>query len=253
MLNKLEKALGYKFRDPELLRMALTHTSCANEIYQDPLRSYERLEFLGDAVLELVSTETLFTLHPDMTEGQLAKMRAKAVSEEALSAIARDKLHVGPFILLGHGEAESGGAEKSSILCDIVESLIGATFLEHGIEGARKVVHRLIDDTLAEVATEGPALDWKTSLTVKAHELGLDEPRYRMSVSGPEYAQEFTAKATIGPKDDIIGKGTGTSKRKAQLAAAEMAWHELDRYAPALKAARKNGSSKHRRSGSAGN
>ena len=157
-------------------------------------------------MLELVSTETLFTLHPDMTEGQLAKMRAKAVSEEALSAIARDKLHVGPFILLGHGEAESGGAEKSSILCDIVESLIGATFLEHGIEGARKVVHRLIDDTLAEVATEGPALDWKTSLTVKAHELGLDEPRYRMSVSGPEYAQEFTAKATIGPKDDIIGK-----------------------------------------------
>lgn len=104
-------------------------------------------------------------------------------------------------------------------------------------------MHRLIDDTLAEVATEGPALDWKTSLTVKAHELGLDEPRYRMSVSGPEYAQEFTAKATIGPKDDIIGKGTGTSKRKAQLAAAEMAWHELDRYAPALKAARKNGSS----------
>ena len=92
---------------------------------------------MGDAVLELVSTETLFTLHPDMTEGQLAKMRAKAVSEEALSAIARDKLHVGPFILLGHGEAESGGAEKSSILCDIVESLIGATFLEHGSSTTR--------------------------------------------------------------------------------------------------------------------
>ena len=99
-------------------------------------------------------------------------MRAKAVSEESLSKIAREKLHVGPYILLGHGEAEQGGADKSSILCDIVESLIGATFLEHGIEGARKVVHRLIDDTLAEVATEGPALDWKTSLTVKAHELG---------------------------------------------------------------------------------
>ena len=115
-------------------------------------------------------------------------------------------------------------------------------------------MHRLIDDTLAEVATEGPALDWKTSLTVKAHELGLDEPRYRMSVSGPEYAQEFTAQAPPSARnDDIIGKGTGTSKRKAQLAAAEMAWHELDRYAPALKAARKNGSSKHRRSGSAGN
>ena len=248
--EELFSALGVTI-SPDLLIQALTHRSFSHE--HPGTSNYERLEFLGDAVLELVSTETLFTLHPDMTEGQLAKMRAKAVSEEALSAIARDKLHVGPFILLGHGEAESGGAEKSSILCDIVESLIGATFLEHGIEGARKVVHRLIDDTLAEVATEGPALDWKTSLTVKAHELGLDEPRYRMSVSGPEYAQEFTAKATIGPKDDIIGKGTGTSKRKAQLAAAEMAWHELDRYAPALKAARKNGSSKPRRSGSAGN
>ena len=221
--EELFSALGVTI-SPDLLIQALTHRSFSHE--HPGTSNYERLEFLGDAVLELVSTETLFTLHPDMTEGQLAKMRAKAVSEEALSAIARDKLHVGPFILLGHGEAESGGAEKSSILCDIVESLIGATFLEHGIEGARKVVHRLIDDTLAEVATEGPALDWKTSLTVKA---------------------------TIGPKDDIIGKGTGTSKRKAQLAAAEMAWHELDRYAPALKAARKNGSSKHRRSGSAGN
>ena len=230
MLNKLEKALGYKFRDPELLRMALTHTSCANEIYQDPLRSYERLEFLGDAVLELVSTETLFTLHPDMTEGQLAKMRAKAVSEEALSAIARDKLHVGPFILLGHGEAESGGAEKSSILCDIVESLIGATFLEHGIEGARKVVHRLIDDTLAEVATEGPALDWKTSLTVKAHGLGKEEPVYHMEVSGPEYAQIFTARVSLGENGDIIGIGKGSSKRKAQLAAAEAGWKSLDSF-----------------------
>ena len=248
--EELFSALGVTI-SPDLLIQALTHRSFSHE--HPGTSNYERLEFLGDAVLELVSTETLFTLHPDMTEGQLAKMRAKAVSEEALSAIARDKLHVGPFILLGHGEAESGGAEKSSILCDIVESLIGATFLEHGIEGARKVVHRLIDDTLAEVATEGPALDWKTSLTVKAHELGLDEPRYRMSVSGPEYAQEFTAKATIGPKDDIIGKGPGPSKRKAQLVAAEKAWHELDRYAPALKAARKNGSSKHRRSGSAGN
>ena len=203
-------------------------------------------------MLELVSTETLFTLHPDMTEGQLAKMRAKAVSEEALSAIARDKLHVGPFILLGHGEAESGGAEKSSILCDIVESLIGATFLEHGIEGARKVVHRLIDDTLAEVATEGPALDWKTSLTVKAHELGLDEPRYRMSVSGPEYAQEFTAKPPSARKTTSSAR---YRHQQAQGAARRggNAWHELDRYAPALKAARKNGSSKHRRSGSAGN
>ena len=164
--NVLLEALGTTIR-PELLVQALTHRSFSHE--HPGALNYERLEFLGDAVLELVSTETLFAAHPDMSEGQLAKMRAKAVSAESLSAIARTKLNVGPYILLGHGEAEQGGSEKSSILCDIVESLIGATFLEHGIDGAREVVHRLIDDTLAEVATEGPALDWKTSLEIKSH------------------------------------------------------------------------------------
>lgn len=223
--EELFSALGVTI-SPDLLIQALTHRSFSHE--HPGTSNYERLEFLGDAVLELVSTETLFTLHPDMTEGQLAKMRAKAVSEEALSAIARDKLHVGPFILLGHGEAESGGAEKSSILCDIVESLIGATFIQHGIDEARRVVHHLVDDTLAEVATEGLALDWKTSLTVKAHEMGLPDPHYQTSVAGPEYALEFTARAILGDGGEVIGVGTGSSKRKAQLAAAEMGWKALD-------------------------
>lgn len=224
--NELLEALGTTL-SPDLLVQALTHRSFSHE--HPGVANYERLEFLGDAVLELVSTETLFTIHPDMTEGQLAKMRAKAVSEDALSAIAKTKLKVGPYILLGHGEAEQGGAEKNSILCDIVESLIGATFLEHGIDEARKVIHRLIDDTLAEVATEGPALDWKTSLTVKAHGLGK-EPVYHMEVSGPEYAQIFTARVSLGENGDIIGIGKGSSKRKAQLAAAEAGWKSLDSF-----------------------
>ena len=218
--HELLEALGTTI-SPDLL----THRSFAHE--HPGAKHYERLEFLGDAVLELISTETLFRLHPDMSEGELAKMRAKAVSEEALSAIARTKLHVEPYILLGHGEAAQGGAQKSSILCDIVESLIGATFLEHGIDGARKVVHRLIDDTLAEVATEGPALDWKTSLTVKAHHLGKGEPVYHMAVSGPEYAQVFTARVSLGDDEEILGVGKGSSKRKAQLAAAAAAWKKL--------------------------
>lgn len=225
--NKLLEALGTTL-SPDLLVQALTHRSFSHE--HPGVANYERLEFLGDAVLELVSTETLFTIHPDMTEGQLAKMRAKAVSEDALSAIAKTKLKVGPYILLGHGEAEQGGAEKNSILCDIVESLIGATFLEHGIDEARKVIHRLIDDTLAEVATEGPALDWKTSLTVKAHGLGKEEPVYHMEVSGPEYAQIFTARVSLGENGDTIGIGKGSSKRKAQLAAAEAGWKSLDSF-----------------------
>ncbi|NEG69767.1 ribonuclease III [Bifidobacterium choloepi] len=223
--TELFEALGTTI-EPDLLVEALTHRSFSHE--HPGVKNYERLEFLGDAVLELVSTETLFKTHPDMTEGQLAKMRAKAVSEESLSKIAREKLHVGPYILLGHGESDQGGADKSSILCDIVEALIGATFVEYGIDGARAVVHRLVDDTLVEVATEGPALDWKTSLTVKAHDMGLGEPHYRMSVSGPEYAQEFMAQALLGDSSEIFGIGTGSSKRKAQLAAAEQAWKVLD-------------------------
>ena len=171
------------------------------------------------------------SLEEETTQGQTAvdeETAAKAVSEESLSKIAREKLHVGPYILLGHGEAEQGGADKSSILCDIVESLIGATFIQHGIDEARRVVHHLVDDTLAEVATEGPALDWKTSLTVKAHEMGLPDPHYQTSVAGPEYALEFTARAILGDGGEVIGVGTGSSKRKAQLAAAEMGWKALD-------------------------
>ena len=127
-------ALGTSI-SPDLLVEALTHRSFSHE--HPGTRNYERLEFLGDAVLELVSTETLFSKHPDMSEGQLAKLRAKAVSEWALSAVAREKLHVGPYILLGRGEMEQGGSNKDSILCDIVEALIGATFVEHGIDEAR--------------------------------------------------------------------------------------------------------------------
>ncbi|MFT8357024.1 MAG: ribonuclease III [Bifidobacterium aquikefiri] len=223
--DELLEALGCTV-SPELLVHALTHRSFANEHHGLP--NNERLEFLGDAVLELVSTETLFKTHPDMNEGQLAKMRAKAVSEEALSAIARTKLKLGPYILLGVGESTSGGADKSSILCDTVEALIGAVFVEHGIEGGRKVVHRLVDDTLAEVATEGPALDWKTSLTVKAHHMDLGEPHYRMKVSGPEFQQTFTAEVMLGDSTEILAQATGSSKRKAQLAAAEVAWKLLD-------------------------
>ncbi len=223
--RRLLDALGTTL-DSELLVQALTHRSFSHE--NPGALNYERLEFLGDAVLELVATETLYKVHPDMTEGQLAKMRAQAVSERALSTVAREKLHVGPYILLGHGEAEQGGANKSSILCDIVESLIGATFISHGIEEARKVIHHLLDDTLAEVATEGPALDWKTSLTVKAHERGYEDPHYLMAVDGPEYAPRFTARAVLDDGDEPLGIGYGPSKRKAQLAAAEQAWHKLD-------------------------
>lgn len=222
--HELFRELGNTI-SPELLVTALTHRSFSNE--NPGAENYERLEFLGDAVLELVVTETLFTKHPDFTEGQMAKIRAAAVSEESLSHIASTRLHIQPFILLGRGERTSGGADKPSIQCDIVESLIGSVFLEHGIEGARKTVHRLIDDTLAEKTTEGPALDWKTSLTVKAHEMGRGEVTYRMKVTGPAERPVFTASAFLGDETEPVGIATGTSKRKAQLAAAEKGWKRL--------------------------
>ncbi|WP_418969501.1 ribonuclease III [Alloscardovia omnicolens] len=221
---------------PEHLVEALTHRSFAHE--HEGTVSYERLEFLGDAVLELVVTETLFTQHPDYSEGAMAKIRAKAVSEEILAPIARNFLHVGPMILLGNGEADDGGADKDSILCDIVESLIGAVFVEHGIDAARETVHRLIDESLEKVSHEGPSLDWKTSLAKIAHELKINELTYRMEVGGPDYAQVFTAYAQLEENDrsrelgidasQPLGSGQASTKRKAQMIAAEHAWKALN-------------------------
>ena len=154
--EELFNALGAAIT-PDLFIEALTHRSFTNE--HPGARNYERLEFLGDAVLELVATETLYKMHPDYSEGQMSRIRSKAVSEESLSEIARDKLHASQFILLGIGEQRDNGADKDSILCDIVEALIGAVFVEYGIEKAREVVHNLIDDNLSYYSHRGPALE----------------------------------------------------------------------------------------------
>ncbi len=235
--EQLFKKLGHNLTSEHLIE-ALTHRSFMHE--HEGVKSYERLEFLGDAVLELVVTESLFTQHPDFSEGKMAKIRAKAVSEEALAPIARNFLQVGPMILLGHGEADDGGADKDSILCDIVESLIGAIFIEHGIDAARETVHRLIDTTLEKVSHEGPSLDWKTSLTKIAHELGINELTYQMEVGGPEFAQVFTAHARLEDNErshalgidasQPLGTGEASTKRKAQMIAAEQAWKVLHTY-----------------------
>ena len=252
--EELFNALGAAIT-PDLFIEALTHRSFTNE--HPGARNYERLEFLGDAVLELVATETLYKMHPDYSEGQMSRIRSKAVSEESLSEIARDKLHASQFILLGIGEQRDNGADKDSILCDIVEALIGAVFVEYGIEKAREVVHNLIDDNLSYYSHRGPALDWKTAIVVKAHEMDLGEVSYQMEMRGPENKLEFTAHLFIenpagiakdtGEKDESpaagssrssentgfgqrreLAVGHGSSKRKAQLDAAEKAWRILD-------------------------
>src|SRR4051812_35561796 len=159
-VSLLSEALGIAVED-ELLTRALTHRSYAYE--NGGLPTNERLEFLGDAVLGLVVTSALFRRHPDLAEGQLAKLRAAVVNMRALAGVARE-LGLGQYVLLGRGEEASGGRDKSSILADPVEALFGAVYLQHGIEVATTFVHHLVDPLLVSSAELGAGLDWKTSL-----------------------------------------------------------------------------------------
>lgn len=205
--------------EPELLSLALTHRSYAHE--HGGLPTNERLEFLGDAVLQIVVTERLYTDNPDLPEGQLAKMRAATVSEPALAEIARD-LGLGEFIHLGKGEALSGGRDKDSILSDTVEALIGATYLTHGLEPSRAVVERLVARFLTAARTRGAGLDWKTSLQELAAAHRLGNPSYEVEGVGPDHQRVFTARAVVD--GTVRGEGTGSSKKTAEHDAAEAAY-----------------------------
>ena len=207
--------------DPELLVLALTHRSFAHEAGGIPTN--ERLEFLGDTVLGLVVTEALYRRHPDLSEGELAKMRAATVSQRSLASIARH-LELGRFVLLGKGEMRTRGFDKDSILSDTVEALIGAAYLSHGLETTRELVHRLVDSTLAKAADLGAGLDWKTSLQEAVAERGLGAPQYDVVAEGPDHARVFHAQVTAGP---VVGLGEGTAKKHAEQAAAANAYQAL--------------------------
>src|SRR6478735_4073019 len=205
--------------DPELLILALTHRSFAYEA--GGLPTNERLEFLGDSGLGIVVTDWLYRTHPDLPEGELAKMRAASVSQRALSRVARE-LALGPCVLLGKGERTSGGADKDSILCDSFEAILGAIYLTHGIETSHEVVLRLVGPTLARAAVSGVALDWKTSRQEATAERGLGTPIYEVEGTGPDHQREFTARVVVG--GDVLGTGTGSAKKHAEQAAAAEAY-----------------------------
>jgi ribonuclease III len=208
--------------DPELLVLALTHRSFAHEAGGIPTN--ERLEFLGDTVLGLVVTEALYRRHPDQSEGDLARMRAATVSQRALAAVARN-LGLGKYVLLGKGEIRTRGFEKDSILSDTVEALIGATYLSHGLETSRALVHRLVDSTLDVAAGLGAGLDWKTSLQEASAERGLGSPDYIATFEGPEHARVFHSTVVI---DGVTyGSGSGTAKKHAEQGAAEETYRAL--------------------------
>jgi ribonuclease III len=219
--SRLAEALGVTV-DAELLQRALTHRSFAYE--HGGLPHNERLEFLGDAVLGIVVTDTLYRAHPDLPEGKLAKLRASVVNMRALADIARG-MGLGAFIRLGRGEEVTGGRDKSSILADTVEAVLGAIYLEHGLEGAARVIHALFDGLMYDVANSSAGLDWKTSLQELTAERGLGVPDYLMSAEGPDHAKTFTARATVAGR--TFAACTGRSKKEAEQAAAETAWRAL--------------------------
>jgi ribonuclease III len=214
--------LGVPDLDTDLLDRALTHRSYAYE--NGGLPTNERLEFLGDSVLGVVITESLYLAHPDLSEGRLAKLRAAVVNARALADVART-LGLGEHILLGRGEESTGGRDKSSILSDTVEALIGAVYLDKGFAVATDVVHRLFDPMMDAAADLGAGLDWKTSLQELAADYALGVPEYLIRDSGPDHAKTFVARVRVG--DGVYGHGTGKSKKEAEQQAAETAWHAV--------------------------
>jgi ribonuclease III len=209
----------------DLLTLTLTHRSYAYE--HGGLPTNERLEFLGDSVLGLVITDELYRSQPDLPEGRLAKLRASVVNMTSLARVARSLGDggIGPHLLLGRGEQTTGGRDKDSILADALEALLGAVHLELGLEAAAALVHRLFDPLLAESATRGAGLDWKTSLQELGAAQGLGAPVYDVQDDGPDHAKTFTAVVLLG--GTVHGKGSGRTKKAAEQEAAETAWHAL--------------------------
>jgi ribonuclease-3 len=206
----------------DLLGLALTHRSYAYE--NGGLPTNERLEFLGDSVLGVISTDALYRRHPDLPEGQLAKLRASIVNMHALAGVGRS-LGVGQLLLLGRGEELTRGRDKPSIVADAVEALIGAMYLQHGLEPVRAAVLRIFADLLTSAPRLGAGLDWKTSLQELSATVGAGVPEYRIDEDGPDHDKTFTAQALIA--GEVLGNGTGHTKKEAEQQAASAAYQAL--------------------------
>jgi ribonuclease-3 len=214
----IEERLQYVFSDKTWLERALTHRS----LHARGQRSdYERLEFLGDAVFDLVVAHLLLDQHPEAREGDLSKMRAALVNTASLADIARG-LDLGKFIRLSRGELASGGADRASILADVMEAVVGAIYRESGYESARMCVGRLLGDRLATVTPRDP----KTELQEALHAAGSEAPVYRLEcVEGPEHAPVFVSLVEVDGQ--IVGRGRGPTKKSSQQSAAEEALASL--------------------------
>ncbi len=214
-LSLLEERIGYTFKNTELLRQALTHSSYANERRINKTGNYERLEFLGDAVLELVSSEFLYREHSQLSEGNLTKLRASMVCEPALAFCARD-IRLEEFILLGKGEESTGGRKRDSITSDVMEAVIGAIYLDGGMTPAKAYIDRFI---LSDLENKRLFYDSKSNLQeVVQGKLKKDVEYELLDVQGPEHNQTFCVQVRIG--EDVLGTGEGHTKKAAEQQAA---------------------------------
>ena len=226
-MQTLEERLGYTFRNKDLLRGAMYHSSYANEHRDSGIQSNERLEFLGDAVLGLVVGEHLFRTHPDAPEGDLTRMRAALVCEESLHEVAQG-LGLGEYLKLGRGEESGGGRQRPSILADATESVFAAVYLDGGMEAARALIHRVLLERGREQAVESRRRDYKTALQEVVQRKANQVLRYEMiGASGPDHDKVFTCAVTLN--DAVIGQGSGRSKKEAEQSAARAALERMEK------------------------
>jgi len=223
MIKDLETAIGYHFNNIQLLHNALTHSSYANERWHNSLLSNERLEFLGDSVLGMLVAEYLFRTFPNRPEGELTRMRADMVCEQTLAAAA-NRIGIGAYLLLGHGEEQGGGRKRNSILADAMESIIAACFLDGGIEAALKVVQKFI---LVEVPLKKMHnIDYKTQLQELVQQKKNQVLSYTLvGQSGPDHDKKFEVEVALN--GTVVGQGSGSSKKRAEQDAARAAIEKL--------------------------
>lgn len=222
-----EKALNVTFSNKALLQRALTHRSYLNENPDYPLEDNERLEFLGDAILDFITGEYLYHRFPEMPEGRLTNLRSALVRTETLANFA-SQLDLGAHLLLGRGEEDSGGRRRSAILCDAFEAFIGALYLDSNLETVRRFVYAIIDPALQAILAADTDKDAKSRLQEVAQSHYQLTPTYRTVLEeGPDHAKEFTVEAVIGGK--VYGRGKGFSKQNAAQAAAQAALQVLER------------------------
>lgn len=220
-METLEAKLGYTFRDRKLLENALTHSSYANENHS-PAGSNERLEFLGDSILGMVTADFLYREHPDLPEGELTRKRAALVREESLVEVA-DRLDLGAYLKLGRGEDHGGGRQRPSIRADAVEAVLAAVFLDGGLMEARKIIQRFILDREEEKAA---SRDYKTALQEQVQRESGQVLTYRLTgEAGPDHAKVFSVAVELNGK--TVGQGQGRSKKEAEQLAAKAAMEAL--------------------------